>query len=188
LVECADCRKIHQETKTMNKVLEENLATEKADPTFEQRMLENFRDRVPEKSRGLVSIIADLMRLRATQITAVAAMLLALVQVGRMITGEGPSVSRSREIAAGMDERQDFKKDEAAVGPAVRGGLSAPMQTKTEGKSHMASFGSKSTDLNRPEPGAASDQLQVQPEFRDKAVARSAEMAPIKAPQTTSAS
>ena len=31
LVECADCRKIHQETKNMNHILEENLATAKAD-------------------------------------------------------------------------------------------------------------------------------------------------------------
>jgi Domain of unknown function (DUF4349) len=36
------------------------------------------------------------MRLRATQITAVAAAVLALVQIGRMITGEGAAVSRDR--------------------------------------------------------------------------------------------
>src|SRR4029077_21182795 len=88
---------------------------------------------------------------------------------------------------AGMDERQDFNKDEDAVGPAAGGGLSAPMQTKGEDKPDVASFASKSTDLNRPESGAASDQLQVQPEFRDKALAPSAKMAPIKAPQTTGA-
>lgn len=89
LVDCADCRQLHQESKIMNKVLEENLATEKADPAFEQRMLSGFRNRVPQRSGGLVKLIVDLMRLRAAQITAVAALLLALVQVGRMITGEG---------------------------------------------------------------------------------------------------
>jgi len=188
LVECAACRQTHQENKIMNKVLEKTLTAEKPDPAFEQRMLAGFRNRNPQKTGGIAKLIVDLMRLRATQITAVAALLLALVQVGRMITGEGASVSRSREIAAEMNERQDLKKDEDAIGLAVRGGLSAQVQTKAEAKPDVASFAPKSTDLNRPESGAASDQLQVQPEFRDKAVARSAKVASIKAPQTTGAS
>ena len=97
LVECASCRKLHQETKIMNKILEENLATEKADPTFEQRMLASFRNRIPQKTSGLAALIVDLMRLRSAQIAAVAAVLLALVQVGRMVTGEGAATSRNRE-------------------------------------------------------------------------------------------
>ena len=95
LVECAACRKAHQENKVMNKILEETLANEKPDRTFEQRMLSGFRSRIPQRT-GLVKLLADLMRLRATQITAVAAVLLALVQIGRMITGEGAAVSRDR--------------------------------------------------------------------------------------------
>src|SRR5246127_4333827 len=87
LVDCAACRKTHQETKTMNKILEETLAQEKPDPTFEQRMLAGFRNRIPERT-GLLKLIADLMRTRAAQITAVAAVLLGLVQLGRIITGE----------------------------------------------------------------------------------------------------
>jgi len=188
LVECAACRQTHQENKIMNKVLEKTLTTEKPDPAFEQRMLAGFRNRNPQKTGGIAKLVVDLMRLRATQITAVVALLLALVQVGRMITGEGASVSGSREMAAGMHEQQNFKKDEDAVGPAVGGGLSAPMRTKTEGKPDMASFGSKSTDLKRLEFGATSNQPQVQPEFRDEEVARSAKVASIKEPQTTGAS
>ncbi|PYI59045.1 MAG: hypothetical protein DMC59_06835, partial [Verrucomicrobia bacterium] len=88
LLDCAACRKAHQETKTMNKILEETLAQEKPDPAFEQRVLAGFRQRVPQRV-GLVKLLGDLMRLRAAQITAVAAMLLGLVQIGRMITGEG---------------------------------------------------------------------------------------------------
>jgi len=72
----------------MNKILEETLAHEKPDPAFERRMLSGFRSRVAQRS-GLVKLIVDLMRLRATQIAAVAALLLALVQIGRMITSEG---------------------------------------------------------------------------------------------------
>jgi hypothetical protein len=94
LVECAGCRKLHQETKHMNKILEETLAQEKPDPTFEQRMLAGFRNRAPQRN-GLVKSIVDLMRLRPVQITAVAAVLLALVQVGRMITGEGEGYEAS---------------------------------------------------------------------------------------------
>ena len=88
LLDCVACRKAHQETKTMNKILEETLAQEKPDPAFEQRVLAGFRQRVPQRV-GLVELLGDLMRLRAAQITAVAAMLLGLVQIGRMITGEG---------------------------------------------------------------------------------------------------
>ena len=43
LVDCAICRKTHQETKTMNKILEETLTHEKPDPAFEQRVLAGFR-------------------------------------------------------------------------------------------------------------------------------------------------
>ena len=87
LVECVACRKTHQEVKTMNKILQETLAQQKPDPAFEQRMLAGFRNRVPERS-GLVKLLSDLMRLRAAQITAVAAVLLGLVQLGRMFTRE----------------------------------------------------------------------------------------------------
>src|SRR5712691_13336500 len=96
LVDCAACRKTHQETKTMNKILEETLAQEKPDPAFEQRMLAVFRDRIPKRS-GFVKLLSDLMRLRAAQITAVAAVLLGLVQLGRMITGETATTLRGRE-------------------------------------------------------------------------------------------
>ena len=96
LVECVACRKTHQETKTMNKILEETLTQEKPDPTFEQRMLAGFRNRVPERT-GLLKLFGDLMRTRAAQITAVAAVLLGLVQLGRMITGETATPQASRD-------------------------------------------------------------------------------------------
>ena len=100
LVECAICRKLHQENKIMNKVLEETFATEKPDPAFEQRMLAGFHNRVPQRTSHIAKFIVDLLRLRSAQITAVVAVLLALVQVGRMITGEGKAVSRDREYFA----------------------------------------------------------------------------------------
>ena len=96
----AACRKTHQEIKVMNKILEETLAHEKPDPVFEQRMLAGFRNRVPQRS-GLVKLLVALMRLRATQIAAVAAALLGLFQIGRMITGESVTAPRERERYVG---------------------------------------------------------------------------------------
>src|SRR4051795_6391792 len=96
LVECAECRQAFQEGKTMNRILNETLADKKADPTFEQRMVSRFRDRVPKRA-GLIGLIADLMRVRAVQLTAAAAVLLALAQMGRMITGESMTPKASHE-------------------------------------------------------------------------------------------
>ena len=96
LVDCVACRKTHQETKTMNKILEETLAQQKPDPAFEPRMLAGFRNRVPERA-GLLKLLAHLMRMRAAQVTAVAAVLLGLVQLGRMITGETATRPAARD-------------------------------------------------------------------------------------------
>jgi hypothetical protein len=120
LVECAACRQFHQENKIMNKILEENLAPQKADPAFEQRMLSGFRNRVPQRGGGLVKLIVDLMRLRTAQITAVAALLLALVQVGRMITEPktrylgNEELSVAAQDASSGSREKDSKKDEGA--------------------------------------------------------------------------
>ena len=100
LIECAACRKIHQESKIMNKVLEEKFDREKPDPAFEQRMLAGFRNRIPQRTASTAKLIVGFMRLRSAQIVALAALLLALVQVGRVITGEGASTPRNRQYAA----------------------------------------------------------------------------------------
>ncbi|HEY2626798.1 MAG TPA: DUF4349 domain-containing protein [Candidatus Udaeobacter sp.] len=96
LVECGACRKTHQEIKTMNRILEETLAQQKPDPTFEQRMLAGFRDHIPQRS-GFVKLLVDVMRVRTARITAVAVALLALMQIGRMITGERAVLPRRLE-------------------------------------------------------------------------------------------
>jgi Domain of unknown function (DUF4349)/Putative zinc-finger len=103
LVECVACRRAHQENKIMNTILEDTLATEKPDPAFEQRMLGRFRRRVPEKTR-IANFIAGLMRLRAPQLAGVAFILLVLVQVGRMLTGEASRPSRAFQVASATDQ------------------------------------------------------------------------------------
>src|SRR5438874_814529 len=102
LVDCAACRKTHQETKTMNKLLEETLAQHKPDPAFEQRMLTGFRNRIPEKS-GLIKSLADLMRSRSAQVTAVVAVLLGLVQLGRTFTTKTATTPRTRDRYANVE-------------------------------------------------------------------------------------
>src|ERR1700756_2572985 len=116
LVECAACRKAHQETKTMNKILEETLAQEKPSPNFEQRMLAGFRNRAPQRA-GLVRSLVDLMRFRSVQITAVAAVLLALVQVGRIFTLKSATTPFSH---AGYAKKQLFEPPSQMV--AARSG------------------------------------------------------------------
>ena len=90
LAACTSCRALQEEEKQMHQLLENTLATESADLAFEQRMVRRFRDKLPAPNRGLSMFLAGLLRMRAAQITAAAALLLTLVQVGKMITGEQP--------------------------------------------------------------------------------------------------
>jgi hypothetical protein len=100
LATCAGCRALQQEEKNMHQLLENTLAQESADPAFEQRMVSRFRQRVSVPNGGLASFFAGLMRMRAAQITAVAALLLTLVQVGKMVTGERGEFPRAQSSAA----------------------------------------------------------------------------------------
>ncbi|MEY2529845.1 MAG: hypothetical protein QOJ05_1935, partial [Verrucomicrobiota bacterium] len=114
LVECAECRQAFQEGKTMNRILNETLAEKKADPGFEHRMVSRFRDQVPKRT-GLIGLITNLMRVRAVQLTAVAALLLALAQTGRMITGEAMTPKMRHENTVALEEyRADQDKPGAS--------------------------------------------------------------------------
>jgi anti-sigma factor RsiW len=167
LLDCAVCRKAHQETKVMNRILEETLTQEKPDPVFEQRMLAGFRSRVPEQS-GLVKLLADLMRLRATQIAAVAAVLLGLVQIGRLITGEPLNVPRARERYA----------ESEVVAPQVP--ESRPAQAGALGRSDGIAAGRpQDFALQAPAPPSA-----TRSKFRDEGQAAATMVAPAKAAQS----
>src|SRR5262249_23315663 len=136
--------------KFMNKILEETLAQEKADPAFEQRMLSRFRKRVPQQS-GPVKLLRDLMHLRAAQITAVAAVLLGLAQLGRMITGENAIAPRGRRSSTSKELFQEpaqvgaswparagalDKSDNLAAGKPKDLALAAP-QSSAETRSNL---------------------------------------------------
>ncbi len=170
LVDCATCRKTHQETKTMNKILEETLAQEKPDPAFEQRILAGFRSRVPQRS-GLVKSLVGLMRLRPVQITAVAAILLALVQMGRMITGERATMPRTREGYANEELFRQQQSQVAASGLARAGAL--------DKSDELAAERSKDLALNAPPSSLPASR----PDFHQLAKTPSTTVAPAKVAQ-----
>src|SRR5438874_3219915 len=145
LVDCAACRKAHHETKTMNKILEETLAHEKPDPAFERRMLAGFRNRIPERT-GVSKVLANLMRLRATQITAVAAVLLGLVQIGRMLTGEN---------AAPLPSRENYTSEGFVAQPPQAGATGADQSTSLAKSDELTRGRSQDLALNEPPPPAA---------------------------------
>src|SRR5213595_2532033 len=145
LVDCAACRKTHHETKTMNKILEETLAHEKPDPAFERRMLAGFRDRIPQRT-GVSKVLANLIRLRATQITAVAAVLLGLVQIGRMLTGEN---------AAPLPSRENYTSEGFVAQPPQAGATRADQSTSLAKSDELTRGRSQDLALNEPPPPAA---------------------------------
>src|SRR6478672_241860 len=130
LVECAECRQAFQEGKTMNRILNETLSEKKADAGFEQRMVSRFRERVPKRA-GLIGLITDLMRVRAVQLTAAAAVLLALAQMGRMITGESMTPkTRHEEYASNRLESTLQRNDQDKPGA----GSDDSVLAKTDGR------------------------------------------------------
>jgi len=179
LLDCAECRKTHQEIKTMNKILEETLAQEKPGPAFEQRMVAGFRERTPQRT-GLVKLLVDLVRLRAVQITAVAAVLLGLVEIGRLITGEPVTAPRER-YAGGQFAAQPSqfpasraaqsgalaKSDEVAAGRPQSLALKeppppAPAQSKDEGRGRAEVERTIVTGSNIPSTAEETAQAPVQ--------------------------
>ena len=169
LVDCGACRKTHQEIKLMNKILEETLAQQKPDPVFEQRMLAGFRNRVPERS-GLIKLLVDLMRLRATQIAAVAAVLLGLVQIGRMITGEPLTEPRARERYAGVEVAAPQPPESR---PSQGGALARADEIAAGRPQDLA--------LQAPAPPPA-----TRSKFHEESKAAAARVAPAKAAQSES--
>jgi hypothetical protein len=158
LVDCAVCRKSHQETKTMNKVLEETLAQQKPDPAFEQRMLASFRNRVPERI-GLLKLLAGLMRIRAVQVASVAAVFLGLVLLGTMMTRESAAPLRARDryaneqlfeepsqVAGTLEHARAGaldKSDELAAGKQKKLPLGAPaaaFETRSQVEQNFAAY------------------------------------------------
>jgi hypothetical protein len=162
LVECKACRQLHQEEKIMHKLLEENLATEKADSTFEQRMLSGFRQRVPDNRGGFAKFLVNALRSRVTQIAAAAVVLFALVQTGRVITHEE---MLSRDISVAVNERTPQSSDEVNRKDVARDSLEDAARAKS----------SRLNSLTKNAPGQGARQFattvpraEAQAEFREE--------------------
>ena len=130
----------------MNRILSE-MTDKKADPAFEQRMVSRFRDRVPKRT-GLMSLIADLLRVRAIQLTAAAAILLALAQMGRMITSESAMPAARREESPALSE---FQSDRDKPGSTGENGVFA----KTDGRTRALDIAAQ----RPPEPAPSVDSV-----------------------------
>jgi Domain of unknown function (DUF4349) len=88
LMECAGCRALHKEERVINEVMQTTLEHAKPIFGFEQRILGAFRNRVPYRKRRVSGFFVNAFRSRALQIAAVAAVLLALFEVGQLVSGE----------------------------------------------------------------------------------------------------
>jgi anti-sigma factor RsiW len=156
LVDCAACREAHQETKTMNKILDETLPQGKPDSAFEQRMLAGFRNRVPERI-GLLKLLAGLMRMRAAQVTAVAAVLLGLVLLGTMMT---------RESAAPLRARDRYANKESFEQPSQGAGTLQPARAEASDKSDELAAGKRIDVALAAPPDAAETRSSLEREFK----------------------
>ncbi len=198
LVECTECRQAFQEGKNMNRIINETVADKRADAGFEQRMVSRFRDRVP-KRRGLLSLMTDLLRVRAVQLTAVAALLLALAQMGKMITGESATPMQRRDKSAAQSEFQSAGEKHVA---RQENGLLAKTDGRTRTHDVMAESPvpppppaqdklSAPTESLRRAPASLAATKPKEAEFKDEnAPAESTEqanvMAMVEEPSTTS--
>ena len=186
LLDCAACRKAHQETQTMNNTLEETFAQEKPDLRFEQRMLAGFRSRVPQRA-GLVRLLVDLMRLRPVQITAVAALLLGLLQVGRMLTGENATTPLTRVRFA---SEQLFERPSQRVASVkVRAGALTKSEELDAARPQGVPGQPQALSLQAPPPASAAEAKdkteglgKIAPEFVEESNAATAELAAQPAP------
>ncbi len=88
LMECAGCRALHKEEQAINQVLQSTLEHAKPMFGFEQRILSAFRNRVPYRKRRVSGFFVNAMRSRALQIAAGIALLLGLLELGQIVSGD----------------------------------------------------------------------------------------------------
>jgi hypothetical protein len=98
LMECAGCRALHKEERIINEVMQSTLEHAKPIFGFEQRTLGAFRNRVPYRSRRVSGFFLNAFRSRALQIAVGVAVLLALLELGQLVSGEKRTVATGKEV------------------------------------------------------------------------------------------
>jgi anti-sigma factor RsiW len=132
LVECAECRALHKEEQLMHRALGEVFGDEKPDFGFEKRMLYAFRHKAPQRTSFGV-FLSNLLRSRGTQIIGAAALLLALLQMGRFLTGEDMSAPFVREARTGSAAIAANSNQISAATDAVTNGPEQYAKGQTDG-------------------------------------------------------
>ncbi len=111
LAGCGECRALYQQEIALHKMITQSLDPARPDLAFEQRVVSGFRHVAPVRT-SFASGLAVLWRSRATQFVAAAAVLLSLVQMGRLITHEPAPLPSHR--TAGTEEKSP---EETYAGP-----------------------------------------------------------------------
>ncbi len=164
LMECAECRSLHKEEQLTHKVLQATVERAKPPLGFEQRMISSFRNRVPNRSPRLNGFFVNALRWRAIQAVAVAALFFALVQMGRVLSGDAdfnfvPSLgfltrmqveTSSAPANEAMPARVDVKKketDRRSFSGGLAGGQNASStEDKAVGRTQTESIDSYRTE------------------------------------------
>jgi hypothetical protein len=147
LMECAECRTQRKEEQLTHKVLQATLENAKATLGFEQRMVASFRNRVPNKNPRLSRFFVNALRLRLIQAASFAAIFFALVQMGRILTGD-TEVNQSQMPLTFLARPSSNSTNLSQVPPADSG----PAPAKTS---------SKDTNNNTYEQPAQEERLVV---------------------------
>jgi len=168
LVECAECRSLHKEEQLTHKALQATLDRAKPQLGFEQRMVSSFRNRVPNQSPRLTGLFVNVLRLRAIQAVGLAAIFFALVQMGRVLTGDADlnltraplaflarmqtdAASREKDVSkentaervATTDRKSPVRDDSGQAGASAR-------TDRAKSKSDQFAVGSDVRNLPRP--------------------------------------
>ena len=136
LMECAECRSLHEEEQLTHKLLQATVERAKPPLGFEQRMISSFRNRVPNRNPRLSGFFVNAVRWRAIQAVGVAALFFALVQMGRVLTGDAdfnlartPFASLAKALPrAGATETGEAVANRVLIGGERKSEPAAPTQ------------------------------------------------------------
>jgi hypothetical protein len=129
LMECAECRAHYKEEQLTHKMLVATLENAKPTLGFEQRMVASFRNHIPNKNPRLSGFFVNALRLRLIQAAGVVAVFFALVQVGRVLTGD-TALNQSQMLLASLARPSSGSNYLSQVLPAASG----PVLAETESK------------------------------------------------------
>jgi anti-sigma factor RsiW len=151
-----EARARHEEFAAMNNLLQSHIAAAAPAPDFEQRVVGGFRRRVRRES--LLARLSRLIRLPVVYIPAAAAVLVALVQVGSMLTGEratGYSV-RKVVLTSGPPDSSDGSVEHHSVHMVGTGNAGAMANREWAEADKRLAFQSGSIQVAQaPAPAAA---------------------------------